>query len=180
MEMKDKQHSILKYLKGLSFEQVVSLHNQWVELEHKDIPLIHQHNIGSDIYYYYPNDKNEMENDISLILNYEELVEFLITWGDSGCKFDITPYLEEEFVKYCHLEISERYNKSEILDIVNLSDADFLMEDWEDILIYLFDDVITFCPQCGCIIYKDMRRGYIKENNKFEYECDNCEYKVHV
>ena len=54
------------------------------------------------------------------------------------------------------------------------------MDDWEDIIIEDFEDVIGICPKCFNVIYSDNEHEYIYETGKTKYECDFCDNSIFI
>jgi hypothetical protein len=121
--------------------------------------------------------QGSINTNISSIIDYDRLADFLIDWGDSGFNFDITGYLVEEFKTYAYELVYERYSMEEVSAKVDECTDDFLMDDWDDILADMFD-IVCSCPVCCGIIYRDNNREYIYETGRMLYGCPECGEEV--
>lgn len=129
-------------------------------------------------WFYIKDDKIKTEPYFSEIIC--QLCEYLIESGDKPYIPDLEENLKNDFIEYTHFEICDRYTKAEITDIVENANADFLIDDWNDILIDIFDNVIGICPLCKSVIYADTKHEYIYETGKTEYCCEVCENPIYV
>lgn len=129
-------------------------------------------------YFYIKDDKIKTDIDSYEILTelYKQLINGIINPFIPNLKEN----LKNDFIEYAYDILCDRYTKAEITDIVENANADFLIDDWEDILIDIFDDVIGICPLCKSIIYADTQHGYIYETGKTEYCCEVCENSIYI
>ena len=111
--------------------------------------------------------------DILSFIDYHELANYVIDNGDSDLPFDTSDFLCESFIEYAYDLLCDEYSKNEIIDIVSKSNFDFLMDDWDDIILE-FENVIGFCPHCHSAVFANSKREYIYESAKMRCECDNC------
>ena len=104
------------------------------------------------------------------------LAEHLINFGDSNYNFDCSEFLSERYKEYAFNILSEKYTKEEISFIVdNAKQVDLLMDDWDDILIEVFDKVIGICYDCKEPVFNDAEKlGYNYDTGFVEYICENC------
>jgi hypothetical protein len=118
-------------------------------------------------------EKNNIVNPISEIYNLDTLANHLVDWGDAGYGFDITPHLENEFKKYAYDLLQEEYTLQQVENWVETSQVDYLMDDWNDIILE-FENVVAFCPFCKNVVFADAKHEFIYETAKILWECDNC------
>lgn len=195
-----KEIIVRNFLKEQNLVDIIPLHNAFCEKEGIDMKIyplnketIDEHFPSSydllkslnfesfnlkDSFFTYHFEK--ILTDVELVINYHKLVDFLIENGDSGCKFDITPYLMKKFKDYAYDILCEKYSMDEISQIVDESSNDFLMEEWSDIISDLFDKFVKICPVCHSVIFKDYPHEYIYERGQTQYECDVCQTHVYV
>lgn len=148
-----KQKAVIKFLATLDITIIETIHKNYCE-----------HN------------KIEVSNKI----DYNKLADFLIDWGDSDYQFDMTQHLSDSFKKYAYILLSEKYSWDEVSKIVDESYADFLMDDWLDILNEDFEDFIGICPNCNNAIFSDSEHEYIYETGRTKYSCEHCNSSLFV
>ena len=113
--------------------------------------------------------------------NIELLSNHLVDWGDVGYVFnsDITEFLIEKFCDYAYELTQDRYTFEDIKRMVNApNSADFLMDDWDDILQEVIADVVGICHNCGEVIYANTSHYYDYDTGNMVYECEGCECDV--
>ena len=201
-----KEIAIKKYLQEqVEFKDIVTLHNMFCEKQeltefliysfvddidkffntpselmetiHKSVNMGLEFNPNSKYFWYNEND-DTITTNIALI-DYEKLADYLIDWSDSEIPFDITDYLVEEFCQYAYKILDESYTMSRVHEIADSINADYLMEEWDDI-IHEFEGVVEFCPNCGNIIYSYGEREYIYETGKTKYHCNGCGATINI
>jgi hypothetical protein len=110
------------------------------------------------------------------MIDIDAIAEHIINWGDAGYNFigDINEPLINGFVASYKDTLYEKYSEEDIREKLLKSDADLLMDDWDDILKDVFD-VVGICPNCGDAIYTDNPHEYQYETGKTIYECNHCD-----
>lgn len=141
-----KKKAIKEFLEKLPTQVIVALHNDYCE-------------------------RNHLER--SVVIDYDKLAEHLVDWGDAGYGFDITPHLINKFKLYAYDLLQEEYTLQQVESWVETSQADFLMDDWNDIILE-FENVVAFCPHCKNVVFANAKHEYIYETGKMLWECDNC------
>jgi hypothetical protein len=191
-----KKKAIKEFLEELPTQVIVALHNDYCERNHSDMTIypLNEENINrffptafdlikavkesthfhpaSEPYFRFSNDN--ISTNWSVVIDYDKLAEHLVDWGDAGYGFDITQHLQDAFVKYAYDILAEQYTKRQVQVAVKNSQMDFLMDDWFDIILEDFPNVVGMCPHCNEVIYADAPHGYIYETGKTEYECETC------
>ena len=193
----EKHNAIEQFLMNLELEQIIPLHNAYCEQNHYDaliypmtediinslfktpfdlIKALHKSNPleNNDYYFCYINEEFQ---DVYDVIDWDNLAEYLIEWGDSKFNFDLTDHLVDAFKKYAYNQLNG-YSKTKIAKIVDALPNDFLMEEWENILEE-FDKVVAVC-ECGNIIYTDDKGEYNYDNGKTAYTCPLCEEKIYI
>lgn len=195
-----KEKSIINTLSRLEIGYIVRLYNSFCEkldnykriypMSFKSleevaetpknlIKLIQKSSFDTQSNYFYIKD-DKIKTDVGFYEIITELSKHLINSIDNPFIPNLKENLKDDFIEYAHNEICDRYTKAEITDIVENANADFLIDDWKDILIDIFDDVIGICPLCKSIIYADTQHGYIYETGKTEYCCEVCENSIYI
>ena len=195
----EKQNAITEFLKQQPPKVIVAIHNHYCEVSKTDAVIypLDEVNINrffptaydlvnaiqrsthfhpaSEPYFRY-NDGN-ISTNWSIVIDYEKLADHLVDWGDAGYNYstDITPHLVEKFKEYAYNLLNERYSQAEINTIVEKSEMDFLMDDWFDIILEEFEDVVGLCPHCRNVVFNDVKHEYIYETGRMLWECDYCE-----
>lgn len=111
--------------------------------------------------------------DILSFIDYHELANYVIDNGDSDLPFDTTDFLCESFIEYAYDLLQEEYSLQQVKNWVETSQVDFLMDDWNDIILE-FENVVAFCPHCNSVVFANAKHEYIYETAKILWECDNC------
>lgn len=186
---------IRNYLRTRNFDEILPLHNEYCNRNHYCdslvFPMDNEHIemfYGTAVhlfiaikesscfdrkakYFYIKN--AEIRTDIYEVIDFSALAEYLIRWGDCGYKFEkLDEYLINGFIEYATPIVKGRYSEKEIRNIVEESNADFLMDEWEDILKDTFN-VIAICQECGETIYNDSPSEYIYDTGRTLYNCPN-------
>lgn len=117
--------------------------------------------------------RNDIINPTSEVYDVGTLAEHLVDWGDAGYRFDITPHLMNKFKLYAYDLLQEEYTLQQVENWVETSQVDFLMDDWDDIILE-FENVVAFCPHCNSVVFASANHEYIYETAKMLWECDNC------
>ena len=117
--------------------------------------------------------RNNITDSISEVYNLELLANHLVDWGDAGYGFDITPHLMNKFKLYAYDLLQEEYTLQQVENWVETSQVDYLMDDWNDIILE-FENVVAFCPYCKNVVFADAKHEYIYETAKILWECNNC------
>jgi hypothetical protein len=141
-----KKKAIIEFFEKLPSQVIVALHNDYCE-------------------------RNNL--DMSVVIDYDKLAEHLVDWGDAGYGFDITPHLMNKFKLYAYDLLQEEYTLQQVENWVETSQVDFLMDDWDDIILE-FENVVAFCPHCKSVVFANAKHEYIYETAKILWECDNC------
>jgi hypothetical protein len=147
-----KRDSIIEYLRDLDDAEIAELHNRYCDsnnYEHCIYPMREDiiNELFATPYDFYkalPKFFNKEEMKYFIINNgcivdpidyidYYELAEYLVEYGDAMYSFDITDCLIDAFKKYAQ-QVLPNLPITEINDIVDNSCADFLMDDWDDII----------------------------------------------
>ena len=148
-----KKKAIIEFLEKLPTQVIVALHDDYCKRNHSDMTT------------YSLNDE--------IVIDYDKLAEHLAEWGDAGYGFDITPHLMNKFKLYAYDILQEEYTLQQVENWIETSQVDFLMDDWNDIILE-FENVVAFCPHCKSIVFANANHNYIYETGKILWECDNC------
>lgn len=192
----DKTDSIINYIINLPKAEQVDLHNKYCQvksLQENIIYPLNEDNIdtyfGRAIYlfqamrnnksfdinaeFFYASD-NQVSTNIDDIINIDEIVEFIIDWGDYHFPLKtLNEHLEKHLIKYAYDLVCDKFSYEEIEEIITSSSADYLMDDWYDIVRELFNLVGT-CPDCKTAIYNTDEHYYNYDNAKLVYSCGHC------
>ena len=190
----DKINAIKDYLLELPVTKIFKLHNDYCKENSSDMMLYEMTSDNLDMYFHTPSDlfhaiklgndfnfdkpyfrfvNDAITTNVESVIDYDELAEFLINNGDYGYGFDITPHLMNKFKVYAYDLLQEEYTLQQIENCVETSQMDFLMDDWDDIILD-FENVVAFCPHCKSVVFADAKHEYIYETAKILWECDNC------
>ena len=156
-----KEQKIRDYLRTRNFDEILPLHNEYCNRNHYCdslvFPMDNEHIemfYGTAVhlfiaikeskcfdrkakYFYIKN--AEIRTDINEVVDFSALAEYLIRWGDCGYKLEkLDEYLINGFINYVKEEFGNKYYVDEIRRRVEECGADFLMDDWSDILDELF------------------------------------------
>lgn len=155
-----KKKAIIEFLEKLPPQVIVALHNDYCERNHLDMTI-------------YPLNEENINRLSPTAFDYDKLAEHLVDWGDAGYGFDITPHLMNKFKLYAYDLLQEEYTLQQVESWVENSQMDYLMDDWDDIILE-FENVVAFCPHCKSVVFANAKHGYIYETGKMLWECDNC------
>lgn len=117
--------------------------------------------------------RNGIVNPINEIYDLRLLAIHLEDCGGTGYGFDITPHLMNKFKLYAYDLLQEEYTLQQVENWVETSQVDFLMDDWDDIILE-FENVVAFCPHCKNVVFANAKHEYIYETGKVLWECENC------
>ena len=70
--------------------------------------------------------------------------------------------------------MQEEYTLQEIEVQIETSQMDFLMDDWNDIILDEYHNTVGFCPHCGELVFVDVPHEYDYDNGKLMFECNHC------
>lgn len=197
----EKREALVKFLKELPTTQLVAVHNEYckrnnfynmichpMDTEHINycfgtaghlfLAIKNTENFNPSAKYFQLANA-EIRTDI--VMDIEALAEYLIRWGDelysfdntNALKFDCTYALTEAFKSFasnCLRDLSDE----QISNIVEASDEDFLMDDWNDIIIDLFPGINTICPHCQYALMSEERGEYDYDSGLTFYTCPEC------
>ena len=190
-----KKKAIKEFLEKLPPQVIVALHNDYCERNHSDMVIypLNEENINrffptafdlvrtikrsthfhpaSEPYFRFSNDN--ISTNWSVVIDYDKLAEHLVDWGDAGYGFDITPHLMNKFKLYAYDLLQEESTLQQVENWVETSQVDFLMDDWDDIILE-FENVVAFCPHCKNVVFANAKHEYIYETAKMLWECENC------
>ena len=148
-----KKKAIIEFLEKLPTQVIDALHNDYCKRNHSDMTI---YSLSDEI-----------------VIDYDKLAEHLADWGDAGYGFDITPHLINKFKLYAYDLLQEEYTLQQVENWIETSQVDFLMDDWNDIILE-FENVVVFCPHCKNVVFANAKHEYIYETGKILWECDNC------
>lgn len=195
----DKKESIVNFLMKQPYRDVINIHNAWCDHNHNDkriyfidkLWIESQFPTAVDLYnaikykgfdptkHYCKIDCNGKYHHSSILdmIDLDAIAEHIVRWGDAGyqLKGDINKPLMEGFIDTYKEMLSDRYSELKVRLIVYECDADFLMDDWDDILKDVFN-VAGVCPECGEVIYQDnIIEEYNYDFNTLTFKCSRCE-----
>lgn len=197
----DKKDSIIIYIVNLPKVEQVALHNIYCQVKSLQKNIIYPLNenyidtyfgrakdlfqamrnsqtfdINADFFY---ATENQVSTNIDDIINIDDIAEYIIDWGDyhfplKSLNEDLEKHLEKHLIDYAYDIVCDRFSYEEVEEIITSSSADYLMDDWDDIVKDLFN-IVGICPDCKEVIYADKADYmYNYDTARKVYYCPNC------